>query len=142
MKEQSPAFTPEGIKTFAAEMENLKAEKEEVHRRNSQADLSFLTKRIERMKQLMEKAIISEGFRNDHLIGQGAVVKLRDTEFGDEFEYMIVNRFEADPLAYKLSEESPMGKALALKKAGDLITVDGPGGSLVFEILAVEYRNQ
>ncbi|HET7581018.1 MAG TPA: GreA/GreB family elongation factor [Bacillales bacterium] len=138
MEEQTYVFTPEGIKRLAAELEELELEQEEMRQANPEADVSFFAERIGTLKQLMAGAVISEGPRSDGLIGTGSVVRMRDVEFGEGIEYRIVNRFEADPLERQLSEESPLGQALKDRKAGDRVTVDGPGGRLEYEILAVE----
>jgi transcription elongation factor GreA len=141
MKEQPVRFTPEGIKAFTAELEQLKKKREEKRRADPKADVSFFDKRIGELNTLMEGATVFGKPQSEDVVETGAFVKLRDTEFHEDVEYRVVNRFEADPLTNKCSEESPIGRALAGRKVGDQITVETTGGSLTYEILAVEYRN-
>lgn len=141
VKEQPIRFTPEGIKTFTAELEQLKDRRKEKQRTDPKADVSFLNERIDELNALMEGATVLGKPQSEDVIEIGAFVKLRDTEFNEYVEYQVVNRFEADPLKNKCSEESAIGRALVGKKVGDQITIDGTGGTLVYEILAVEYRN-
>ena len=54
------------------------------------------------------------------------------------FEYTIVGSIEADPLDGKISDESPMGKALLGKKAGDMAVVETPKGAVEYKILSLE----
>ena len=61
-------------------------------------------------------------------------------EVGTDFEesYMIVGAVQADPTNGRISNESPMGKALLGKKVGDKVTVESPGGEIEFEIKKIE----
>lgn len=142
MKETSFVFTPEGIETLIGEMEQLKAQREEKKRMDKSSDMGFLNERIQELEELVAHASVTEGTGPaDHSIETGAVVKLRDVQFKEEVEYTVVNRFEADPLKNKLSEESPLGRVLISKHPGDQVSVAGPGDPLAYEIMAVEYRN-
>lgn len=142
MKRESLVFTPEGIETYRGKLEQLKAEREEKIRTNSEADVSFLNERIESLERILGQAVeTSAGGGDSRTIRTGAVVKLRDTEFSEDMTYKIVNRLEADPLQCKLSEESPLGRLLISKQPGDQVTVSGPGGTLTYEILAVDYAD-
>ena len=71
------------------------------------------------------------------VVGLGSKVKLWDTEFEEEVEYSIVSSTEADLANNKISQESPVGKALLGKKKDDVITVATPGGEVVFKILEI-----
>lgn len=142
MKETSFVFTPEGIRTLTGEVEQLRTEREEKTRASQSEDTDFLDGRIRELEELIEQATITKGpGPMNHSIETGAVVKLRDAQFKEDIEYTVVNRFEADPLKNKLSEESPLGKALISRQSGDQVRVEGPGDPLVYEVMAVEYRN-
>ena len=67
----------------------------------------------------------------------GATVLLKDLEYGDEIEYTIVGSAEADPTANKISNESPVGRAILGQKAGSVVEVKVPVGVLKYEILNV-----
>ena len=67
----------------------------------------------------------------------GVKVKVYDVEFDEECEYRIVGSTEADPLNNKISDESPVGRALMGKKVGDKVTAEAPAGEIKLEILAI-----
>ena len=71
-------------------------------------------------------------------VGHGSQVKVRDLEDGFEEEFSIVGSQEADPALVRISDESPIGRALIGHKAGDQITVHAPAGLIQYEILEVE----
>jgi len=58
-------------------------------------------------------------------------------EFDEEDEFMIVNSHEVDPVARKISDQSPIGKALIGAKVGDVVTVEVPDGTAQFKILKI-----
>ena len=68
----------------------------------------------------------------------GTKVTVQDMKAGDIVEYSIVGSSEADPAAHKLSNESPVGRAIMGHKPGDKITVTVPQGSKKFKVLAIE----
>ena len=81
--------------------------------------------------------IEEEGDGGDY-IRMGSSVTVLDKEFGEEETYKIVGSQEADPMKGTISEDSPFGKALLGKNAGDEITVDAPAGPVEYKILKVE----
>ncbi|HET7521966.1 MAG TPA: GreA/GreB family elongation factor [Bacillales bacterium] len=135
MEERSLVFTPEGIEALTTELVRLKGEKTDADGRS----LAFINERIEELENMIKHAVTPKKSGSGGAVETGAVVKLRDMEFDEVVEYTVVNRFEADPLKNRLSEESPLGRALLSKKPGEPITVDGPGGPLTYEILTVQY---
>lgn len=70
-------------------------------------------------------------------VGIGTKVKVYDEEFDEELEYSIVGSTEADPDLFKISDESPVGRALIGKSIGDIVDVDTPGGVIKFKILSI-----
>ena len=62
---------------------------------------------------------------------------LYDEDFDEEITYSIVGSNQADPLEQKISDQSPIGRALMGKKAGDRVTVTAPAGDLHFEVKSV-----
>ena len=91
--------------------------------------------RIRTLEHMLTNAQIIEGNKSD-VIALGSRVKLRDGE-GDEYEWTIVGSAEANPRQSRISNESPVGKALMGKKKGDKVSVDTPGGVEQFTILKV-----
>ena len=68
----------------------------------------------------------------------GNTVKLYDEEFKEEIEYTIVGSTEVDLTENKISNESPIGKALLGRKKGEVVDVDAPDGIIKFKILAIK----
>lgn len=94
--------------------------------------------RILELQVLIDNALIVDETKIDtSVISIGSTVKVYDNEFEEEVEYSIVGSNEVDPLAGKISDQSPIGHALMGKAAGAEITVDTPTGTLTFKILEV-----
>jgi len=71
------------------------------------------------------------------IVGLGAKVRLKNMEFGDEEDYFIVGWAQADPLTNKISNESPVGKAILGQIKGAVIEVNVPAGLLCYQILNI-----
>lgn len=107
--------------------------------RNEQAKVEA---RIQELEALIENAeIIDESSMDVRAISLGSVVKLYDEDFEEEITYSIVGSNQADPLEQKISDQSPIGRALMGKKAGDKVTVTAPAGELHFKVLEVARAN-
>ena len=107
--------------------------------RNEQAKVEA---RIQELEALIENAeIIDETTMDVRSISLGSVVKLYDEDFDEEITYSIVGSNQADPLEQKISDQSPIGRALMGKKAGDKVTVTAPAGELHFKVLEVARAN-
>ena len=107
--------------------------------RNEQAKVEA---RIQELEALIENAeIIDESNMDVRAISLGSVVKLYDEDFEEEITYSIVGSNQADPLEQKISDQSPIGRALMGKKAGDRVTVTAPAGELHFKVLEVARAN-
>ena len=107
--------------------------------RNEQAKVEA---RIQELEALIENAeIIDETNMDVRSISLGSVVKLYDEDFEEEITYSIVGSNQADPLEKKISDQSPIGRALMGKKAGDTVTVTAPAGELHFKVLEVARAN-
>ena len=107
--------------------------------RNEQAKVEA---RIQELEALIENAeIIDESNMDVRAISLGSVVKLYDEDFEEEITYSIVGSNQADHLEQKISDQSPIGRALMGKKAGDRVTVTAPAGELHFKVLEVARAN-
>ena len=107
--------------------------------RNEQAKVEA---RIQELEALIENAeIIDESAMDVRSISLGSVVKLYDEDCEEEISYSIVGSNQADPLEQKISDQSPIGRALMGKKAGDKVTVTAPAGELHFKVLEVTRAN-
>lgn len=151
--------TKEGLKKLQDELEELKhVKRKEVAERLKEAisygDLSenseyqeakteqaFIEGRILELEQMIKNArIISD--KKDSTKGKdiqiGTTVTIRNKTDGDDpIEYTIVGSTEADPLDHKISNESPVGKALLGKKKGDIVDVKTPAGMFKYEVVKV-----
>ena len=82
---------------------------------------------------VIEEAAVEGGF-----IRLGSTVTVLDKEFNEEATYKIVGSQEADPMNGAISEDSPFGKALLGKNAGDEVVVDAPAGPVEYKLLKIE----
>lgn len=89
-------------------------------------------------KTLRNARVIHVPEGHPDVVTLGASVVLRDLEYGDEVEYTIVGTLEADPTKNRISNESPVGRAIMGKKVGTIVTVQAPAGAIQYQILAVK----
>ncbi|HPC99886.1 MAG TPA: transcription elongation factor GreA [Acetivibrio sp.] len=156
MQNKEVVLTYEGLQKLEQELENLKTvRRREVAERIKQAlsfgDLSenseydeakneqaYVEGRIVQLENMLKNAkVIDEDEVKTDVVSIGSKVKVLDKEYDEEVEYHIVGSTEADPSKYKISYESPVGKALIGKKKGTLVEVDVPDGTIKFKILEI-----
>lgn len=102
--------------------------------KNQQA---FIEGRILELEEQVKNAqIIEDSEMAKGVVQIGSVVTLQ-REKEDQHEYTIVGSTEADPMAHKISNESPVGEAILGKKAKEKVTVKAPGGTFEYAILKV-----
>ncbi|AUM97303.1 transcription elongation factor GreA [Clostridium sporogenes] len=149
-------MTYEGVKKLEEELEYLKTVKrkeitEKIKVALSFGDLSenseydeakneqaFAEGRIIQLENMLKNAsIVDENEVPRDVVSVGSIVKVKDYEFDEEVEYIIVGSAEADPMNNKISNESPVGNGLIGKKVGDVIEVTVPDGVSKYEILEV-----
>ena len=102
--------------------------------RNEQAQIEARIKQIEKM--LENVSIITEVSKD--IVGIGNTVAIKYVADDEEDEYTIVGSQEADPFESKISNESPIAKALFDHKVGDIVTVESPNGSYEVEIINIK----
>jgi transcription elongation factor GreA len=101
-------------------------------------DQAFTEGRILQLENMLKNAVVvDEADLPNDIVAVGAKVKVKDYEFDEEVEYLIVGSAEADPMNFKISNESPVGSALIGKKVGEIIEVMVPDGVNKFEILGI-----
>ena len=99
---------------------------------------SKLYGRIAEVENILAHAVLIDDADIEHdVVGLGSSVELEDLEFGDVDKYEIVGSQEANPAVGRISDDSPIGRAILGKKAGATVTVDAPGGALQFKIMSV-----
>ena len=149
-------ITKEGLEKIKAELENMKTnERKEVQRmigeaksygdlsENSEYDAAktkeaqLESKILELENKIKYAKIIDEKEISTHQVQIGCLVKLYDVEFEEEVEYRIMGADESDPLNGKISNTSPVGKALLGKKVGDTVKVETPDGENFYKVLNI-----
>ncbi|MEJ2597734.1 MAG: transcription elongation factor GreA [Anaerolineales bacterium] len=156
MSEQ-PYLTAEGAEKLKVELENLKGpEREEIAKRlraaiqmgdlsenadyqKAKEDQGFLEGRIQELEYLLSKAIIVDNHRDGKWdqVDVGATVTIQEEDFPPE-TYYLVGAKEADPPNGKISNESPIGKALIGRKVGEFAVAQTPNGEIRLKVLKIE----
>ena len=104
--------------------------------KNEQAQME---ERILKLENMIRNAVIIDESKIDvNIVTIGSIVKVNDIEFGEQVEYTIVGSAEADPYEGRISNESPVGKALLGKTVGVVVDVHVPDGTAKFEILEIK----
>jgi len=97
-----------------------------------------LYSKIAEIENLIENAKIVVVSEQTDRVGMGSKVTIRDLKDGSEQTYEIVGSQEADPALARVSDDSPFGRGLMDRKAGETISIDAPVGLLEFDILKIE----
>ena len=157
MVDREIILTPEGFQRLKEEIEYLSSVKrDEVAERiraardfgdisenseyyDAKNEQAMLEARIYALEDRLRSALVidSDSITTDK-VGVGTKVTVQDMKAGDIVQYSIVGSSEADPAARKLSNESPVGRAIMGHKPGDKVTVIVPQGSKRLKVLAIE----
>jgi len=98
-----------------------------------------LYSRMAELEEILSNyVVIEEEETAGEYVRLGSTVTVLDVEFEEELTYKIVGSQEADPMNGAISEDSPFGKALLGKNAGDDVLVDAPAGQVRYKLLKVE----
>jgi transcription elongation factor GreA len=104
--------------------------------KNEQA---MLEHRISMLEERLKGArIVAKNDAPKGVVAVGTKVRLRDMDAKETIEYHVVGSAEANPAEHKLSNESPVGKAIMGKKKGEVVEVAAPRGSLKYKIMEVK----
>ena len=149
-------LTPEGYERLKQEIDHLRTEKrrevadrirvarefgdiaenaEYDDAKNEQAMLEHKIAQLE--ERLLNARVIDANEISKDVVSIGTKVKLKDMETNKSVEYLIVGSAEANPSESKLSNESPVGKAIMGRKKGETVEVAAPRGALKFKILDI-----
>ncbi|MBM6921856.1 transcription elongation factor GreA [Phocea massiliensis] len=94
--------------------------------------------RIAEIEQMLKNAtVLDESGITTDAISVGSVITIKHTKLGRVDTYKIVGSTEAAPLQKKISDESPVGKAMIGHRVGDLVEVEAPSGVIVYEVLEI-----
>ena len=157
MAEEQVLLTKEGYDKIVADLEELTAVKrkevaEKLKDAIAQGDISEnadydaakneqaeLEEKINKLENMIRMAkIIDDTEVDESVVGVGLKVKVKDMDDKEEAEYVIVGATEADPFAGKISNESPVGKALLGHKKGETVAVEVQEGLIVkYKILSI-----
>ncbi|BCV20107.1 transcription elongation factor GreA [Moorella sp. Hama-1] len=157
MAEKETLLTANGLKKLEEELEYLKTvRRQEVAERLKQAiefgDISenseyedakneqaFIEGRILTLeKKLRNAKVIVASEVPDDVVSLGSRVTLKDLDDGEEIQYEIVGSMEADPAENRISNESPVGKALLGHHTGEIIDIQVPAGNLRYQIMNID----
>lgn len=153
-------LTYEGLQKLESELHNLKVVKrkevaQKIKEAREQGDLSEnaeydaakdeqrdIEARIDEIEKILKNAevVVEEEVDLDK-ISVGCRVKILDMEYDEELDYKIVGSTEANSLKGKLSNESPVGKALLGAKVGEVVTVETQAGDLNYKVLEIQRSN-
>ncbi len=100
-------------------------------------DQGFLEGRIQELEYLVGSAVVIEEGKHDATIGVGSHVTIKEGDDPEE-TYHLVGSTEADPRKGKISHESPIGRSLIGRRAGDIIETDTPAGKMMFKVVKVD----
>lgn len=149
-------LTYAGLKQYEDELQNLKVVRrkevaQKIKEAREQGDLSEnaeydaakeeqrdIELRIEELEKLLRNAeVVVEDDVDANKISIGCRVKVYDVEFDEELEFAIVGSTEANSLANRISNESPVGKALLGHMAGDIVDVETQAGIVQYKVLEI-----
>ena len=160
MEAKKNLLTYTGLKALEDEMEDLKLNRrkevsQKIKEAREQGDLSEnaeydaakdeqrdIEARIDEIEKILKNAevVVEEEVDLDK-ISVGCRVKILDMEYDEELDYKIVGSTEANSLKGKISNESPVGKALLGAKVGEVVTVETQAGDLNYKVLEIQRSN-
>lgn len=157
MAEKEVILTQTGLKKLEEELEYLKSVKrreiaerikvaigygdisENSEYEDAKNEQAFIEGRVITLEKMLRNArIINNDDVETDVVSVGSIVTLKDLEFGDSVEYTIVGTAESDPFQNKISNESPVGKAIIGKKIGSIVDVQVPAGVIQYEIMEIK----
>lgn len=104
----------------------------------AKSEQAFIEGRIEQISEILSNYIIIEKKENKGLVELGAIVVVRDVDKKRNKEFRIVSSIESNPEKNKISDESPMGRALLNKKIGDEVLVKTPKDTKRLKIIKIK----
>lgn len=153
-------LTYEGLQKLEEELQDLKVVKrreiaQKIKEAREQGDLSEnaeydaakdeqrdIEARIEEIEMILKNAeVVVEDEVDLDKISVGCKVRILDIEYDEELEYKIVGSTEANSLKGKISNESPLGRALLGSAVGDVVKVEAPVGELSYKVLEIQRSN-
>lgn len=157
MAEQEVSLSPEGKQKLEEELNYLRlVRRKEVAERiktardfgdlaenaeyeDAKNEQAFVEGRIMTLENILRHAVITQnGDVKSDVVTVGSTLTVKELESGKIHTYTIVGSQEADPGKQRISNESPVGKALLGRKGGTIVTVTAPAGTFRYEILSID----
>lgn len=157
MEAKKSLLTYAGLKKLEDELHDLKVNRRKevagkIKEAREQGDLSEnaeydaakdeqrdIEARIEEIEKILKNVeVVVEDEVDVDKINVGCTVKVYDVEFDEEMEFQIVGSSEANSLKGKISNESPVGKALIGRSVGDTVQVETQAGEIAYKVLGIE----
>ena len=107
--------------------------------KNEQAKIEAQISELE--ETISHAKVISDHEIQTDMVSVGVSVTVYDMEYDEEVEYQIVSSREVDPLENRISDQSPIGRALIGTKIGDIVSVEVPDGVAKFKVMKIEKKD-
>ena len=159
MSAKQVILTVDGLKRLEQELEELKTVKRKDVAEKIKVALSFgdlsenseydeakneqamVEARIVQLEAILKNAkVLGDEEVDRDVVNLGSKVKIRDVEFDEIMEYHLVGSTEADPMNGKISDESPVGKAILGHRVGEIVQAEAPSGMVDYEILEIQHH--
>ena len=159
METKKNVLTQEGLQRYEEELQELKVVRrkevaQKIKEAREQGDLSEnaeydaakdeqrdIEARIEELEKILRNVeVYADEEVDPDRVSIGCKVKILDLEYDDELEYRIVGSTEADSLKGKISNESPLGRALLGGRVGDIVDVDALDGIIKYRIINIDHK--
>ncbi len=156
MIEKKTFLTEEGLKRVSDDLDHLKSVRrgeiakeiqealccgdivENAEYDRAKNEQSQLEERISKLENILSNAVlIDEDSINTDVVDIGSRIRIRDLEYNEDMEYVIVGSVEADPFNGRISNESPLGKALIGSKKEEQVEVHVPDGIAKYKIIEI-----
>jgi len=157
MNDRKFMLTEEGLEKIKTELRELKSVKrkeiaekishavafgeisENAEYRSAKNEQAFIEGRILTLEKIIENYELIDRSKNDHtLVSPGSKIVVEDLKKKEKIEFTLVDYVESDPASGKISIDSPIGKSVLGKKAGDKVKIRVPAGNLHYKILEIK----
>lgn len=158
MEAKKHVMSREGVKELEAELNDLQVNKrkeiaEKLKEARAQGDLSEnaeydaakdeqrdIEARIEKIEEILKNVEVYDDAKKTDKVSMGSKVTILDVELNEELEYKIVGSQEANILKGKISNESPIGRALIGAKVGQVVSVETESGTFDYKVVSINKK--
>lgn len=129
VRRQEVAEQIKSARTFGDISENAEYDEAKNEQARIEGEIAYIERTL-RMARVVEDI-------STEIVGVGNTVRVRFLDNNEEYEYTIVGSTEANPATFKISNESPIGKALLGRRIGEVVDIAAPGGSVSLAVLDI-----